>query len=58
MLLPLLKRCMMYIFSDMVADTLEIFMDDFSLVGDSFDDFVVNLVNALQSGKEFNIVLN
>lgn len=48
----------MYIFSDMVADTLEIFMDDFSLVGDSFDDFVVNLVNALQSGKEFNIVLN
>jgi len=31
------QRCMLSIFSDMV-DFLEIFMDDFSVFGDSFDD--------------------
>ncbi|KAH0679182.1 hypothetical protein KY284_020267 [Solanum tuberosum] len=29
--------CMMPIFSDMVEDTIEVFMDDFSVVGDSLD---------------------
>ena len=28
-------RCIMSIFSDMVEDTIEVFMDDFSVVGDS-----------------------
>lgn len=31
------QRCMMSIFFDMVEDTIEVFMDDFSMVGDSFD---------------------
>lgn len=31
------QRCMMSIFSDMVEDFLEIFMDDFSIYGSSFD---------------------
>jgi len=29
------QRCMMSIFLDMVEDTIEVFMDDFSIVGDS-----------------------
>ena len=30
------QRCMMSIFSDMVEDTIEIIMDDFFVVGESF----------------------
>ncbi|KAJ8775219.1 hypothetical protein K2173_020223 [Erythroxylum novogranatense] len=35
------QRCMMAIFSDMVENGLEVFMDDFSVHGDSFDMFLV-----------------
>ena len=31
------QTCMMSIFSDMVEETIEVFMDEFSVVGDSFD---------------------
>ena len=34
---------MMSIFSDMIADTLEVFMDDFSIVDDMFDDCLLKL---------------
>jgi len=34
------QRCMLGIFSDMVECFLEIFMDDFSVFGDSFDDYL------------------
>ncbi|XP_049382870.1 uncharacterized protein LOC125847254 [Solanum stenotomum] len=51
-------RCMMSIFSDMVEDTLEIFMDDFSMVGDTFDDCLLNLSRALQRCEEANLGLN
>ena len=34
------QRCMLSIFSDIVKRFLEIFMDDFSVFGDSFDDCV------------------
>ncbi|XP_070025192.1 uncharacterized protein [Nicotiana sylvestris] len=37
------RRCMMAIFTDMVEDYLEVFMDDFSVVGDSFDNCLSNL---------------
>jgi hypothetical protein len=37
------QRCMLSIFSDMVERFLEIFMDDFSVFGDSFDDCLTNL---------------
>jgi len=37
----------MSIFSDMVEDTLEVFMDDFLVVGDIFDDCLLNLSRAL-----------
>ena len=31
------QRCMMAIFSDMVENCIEVFMDDFSVFGSSFD---------------------
>ncbi|XP_049369932.1 uncharacterized protein LOC125834821 [Solanum verrucosum] len=52
------QRCMMSIFSNMVEDTLEVFMDDFSVVGDTFDYCLLNLSRALQRCEEANLVLN
>ncbi|XP_070014032.1 uncharacterized protein [Nicotiana sylvestris] len=37
------RRCMMAIFTDMVEDILEVFMYDFSVVGDSFEECLTNL---------------
>jgi hypothetical protein len=46
------------IFSDMVEGAIEVFMDDFSVVGDSFDDCLANLVSVLKRCNEANLVLN
>ena len=48
----------MSIFSDMVEDTLEVFMDDFLVVGDNFDNCLFNFSRALQRCEEANLVLN
>ncbi|XP_069143311.1 uncharacterized protein [Solanum lycopersicum] len=45
-------RCMMSIFSDMVEDTIEVLMNDFSVVGDSFDRCLSHLVEAFAELKE------
>ncbi|XP_068641934.1 uncharacterized protein, partial [Aristolochia californica] len=37
------QRCMMSIFSDMIGEFLEVFMDDFSVFGSSFDTCLYNL---------------
>ncbi|MBN8157071.1 RNA-directed DNA polymerase, partial [Vibrio vulnificus] len=37
------QRCMMAIFSDMIEDIIEIFMDDFSIFGDIFASYLANL---------------
>ncbi|XP_050233306.1 uncharacterized protein LOC126681797 [Mercurialis annua] len=42
------ERCMMSIFFDMVEDIIEIFMDDFSVFGSSFDVFLAHLDKVLQ----------
>ena len=52
------QRCMLSIFSDMVERILEVFMDDFSVFGDSFDDCLTNLEKVLIRCKEKNLVLN
>ena len=52
------QRCMMAIFSDMVEKTIEVFMDDFSVLGKSFDRCLENLRNALIRCEETNLVLN
>ena len=50
--------CMMAIFSDMVKRTIEVFMDDFSVLGKPFDNFLKNLRQALIRCEETNLVLN
>ena len=52
------QRCMMAIFLDMVERSIEIFMDDFSEVGSSFDDCLRNLKLVLKRSKETNLMLN
>ncbi|KAH9803520.1 hypothetical protein KPL71_001801 [Citrus sinensis] len=52
------QRCMLSIFSDMVERFLEVFMDDFSIYGDSFDECLQHLTLVLQRCKEKNLVLN
>ena len=52
------QRCMLSIFSDMVERFLEVFMDDFSVFGDSFDDCLSNLKMVLTRCEEKNLVLN
>ena len=52
------QRCMMAIFSDMVEKTIEIFMDDFSVMGSSFDNCLENLRAVLARCEETNLVLN
>ena len=37
------QRCMVSIFSDLVKEVMEIFMDDFSVYGSSFEDCLRNL---------------
>ena len=49
---------MMTIFSDMVEKTIEVFMDDFSVLGKSFDNCLEILRNALIRCDETNLVLN
>ena len=49
---------MMAIFSYMVEKTIEVFMDDFSVLGDSFDNFLESLRSVLIRCEETNLVLN
>ena len=49
---------MMAIFSDMVEKTIEIFMDDFSVLGNSFDNCLESLRSVLIRCEETNLVLN
>ena len=49
---------MMAIFLDMVERIIEVFMDDFSVLGKSFDNYLENLRQALIRCEEFNLVLN
>uniref|UniRef100_A0A2N9I7N6 RNA-directed DNA polymerase n=1 Tax=Fagus sylvatica TaxID=28930 RepID=A0A2N9I7N6_FAGSY len=52
------QRCMMSIFSDMVGEFMEVFMDDLSVFGDSFDGCLENLGKVLARCEEKNLVLN
>ncbi|GJY54246.1 hypothetical protein Tco_0445910 [Tanacetum coccineum] len=42
------QRCMLAIFHDMIEESVEVFMDDFSLFGNSFDNCLNNLDKMLQ----------
>lgn len=52
------QRCMMAIFSDMVNDTIEVFMNDFSIIGDLFENFLSNIYSVLRICKDSNLVFN
>ncbi|GJS63680.1 reverse transcriptase domain-containing protein [Tanacetum coccineum] len=52
------QRCMTAIFHDMVEDFMEVFMDDFSVYGNSFDQCLNNLDKMLGKCEETNLVLN
>ena len=52
------QRCIMSIFSNFVEEIMEIFMDDFSIYGSSFDDCLRNLETLLQRCQEKNLALN
>ena len=49
---------MMAIFSDMVEKSIEVFMDDFSVIGSSFDEYLENLRLVLKRCMDTNLVLN
>ncbi|KAM1331871.1 hypothetical protein ACFX2H_043977 [Malus domestica] len=52
------QRCMMSIFSGMVENIVEVFMDDFFVFGNSFDICLDNLSLVLERCRETNFVLN
>ncbi|GKA36459.1 putative nucleotidyltransferase, ribonuclease H [Tanacetum coccineum] len=52
------QRCMMSIFSDMVGESVEIFMDDFSIFGQSFESCLGQLESVLKRCIETNLVLS
>nr|GEW76731.1 reverse transcriptase domain-containing protein [Tanacetum cinerariifolium] len=52
------QRCMIAIFHDMIEKTMEVFMDDFSVFGDSFSSCLSNLDKMLKRCEDTNLVLN
>ncbi|XP_073224760.1 uncharacterized protein [Cicer arietinum] len=52
------QRCMMSKFSDMIEKHIEVFMDDFSVFGSSFDNCLINPSLVLERCEKSNLVLN
>ncbi|GJU58860.1 reverse transcriptase domain-containing protein [Tanacetum coccineum] len=52
------QRCMTTIFHDMVKEFMQVFRDDFSVFGNSFDQCLDNLDTMLARCEETNLVLN
>ena len=52
------QRCMVSMFSDLVEEVMEIFMDDFTVYGSSFEQCLNNLEIVLQRCKDKQIALN
>ena len=52
------QRCMMSIFSDLVEEAMEIFMDDFSVYGSSFENCLKILETVLQRCQDKSLALN
>ncbi|GJT10848.1 reverse transcriptase domain-containing protein [Tanacetum coccineum] len=52
------QRCMMAIFHDMIEKTMEVFMDDFLVFGDSFSSCLANLDRMLKRCEDTKLALN
>nr|GEW63187.1 reverse transcriptase domain-containing protein [Tanacetum cinerariifolium] len=51
------QRCMMAIFHDMIEKTMEVFMDDFSVFGNSFQSCLFHLERMLKRYEDTNLCL-
>ncbi|GJT09390.1 reverse transcriptase domain-containing protein [Tanacetum coccineum] len=56
--LGMFQRCMLAIFHYMVEKTMEVFMDDFSVYGNSFENCLSCLDKMLQRCEDTNLCLN
>ena len=52
------QRCMMSIFYDMIEEIVEVFMDDFSVYGTTFNHCLENIDRVLQRCQEKDLILN
>nr|GEU40589.1 reverse transcriptase domain-containing protein [Tanacetum cinerariifolium] len=52
------QRCMMAIFHDMIEKTMEVFMDDFSIFGNSLQSCLSHLEKMLKGCEDTNLCLN
>nr|GEY29258.1 reverse transcriptase domain-containing protein [Tanacetum cinerariifolium] len=52
------QRCMMAIIHDMIEKTMEVFMDDFSVFGNSFETCLYHLDKMLKRCEDTNLCLN
>nr|GEW62325.1 reverse transcriptase domain-containing protein [Tanacetum cinerariifolium] len=52
------QRCMLAIFHDMIKESIEVFMNDFSVFGNSFETCLINLDKMLWRYKDAHFVLN
>nr|GFB04104.1 reverse transcriptase domain-containing protein [Tanacetum cinerariifolium] len=52
------QRCMMAIFHDMIEKTMEVFMDDFFVFGNSFQSCLSHLEKMLKRCEDTNLCLN
>nr|GFB57274.1 reverse transcriptase domain-containing protein [Tanacetum cinerariifolium] len=52
------QRCMMVIFHDLIEKTMEVFMDDFSVFGDSFQSCLSHPEKMLKRCEDTNLCLN
>jgi hypothetical protein len=52
------QRCMMVIFSALIEKVMEVFMDDFSIYGKTFEDCLANLDKVMEQCQMANLVLN
>ncbi|GKC56689.1 reverse transcriptase domain-containing protein [Tanacetum coccineum] len=52
------QRCMTTIFHELIEDSIEVFMDVFSVFGSSFDHCLKNLEKMLKRCEETNLILN
>ncbi|RVW84254.1 Retrovirus-related Pol polyprotein from transposon 17.6 [Vitis vinifera] len=52
------QRCMLSIFSDMVERIMEVFMDDITVYGGTFEECLINLEAVLHKCIEKDLVLN
>ena len=52
------RRCMLSIFSELAERIMEFYMDDITVYGGSFEEFLINLETVLHRCIEKNLVLN